>query len=52
MLKECIRNVEDFREKKRNVLQLKTDLELIQKVIGEVIVAFKMEIDKLKEGED
>ena len=52
VLKECIRNVEDFREKKRNVLQLKTDLELIQKVIGEVIVAFKMEIDKLKEGED
>ena len=52
VLKECIRNVEDFSEKKGNVIQLKTDLELIQKVIGEVIVAFKMEIEKLKEMEN
>lgn len=49
VLKQRIRNVEDFSEKKGNVIQLKADLELIQKVIDEVIVAFKMEIEKLKE---
>ena len=52
VLKECIRNVEDFSEKKGNVIQMKADLELIKKVIGEVIVAFKMEIEKLKETEN
>ncbi|MFN0188951.1 MAG: PAS domain-containing protein, partial [Bacteroidia bacterium] len=49
VLKECIRNVEDFSEKKRSPVQLKADLALIQKVIGEVVVAFDMEIKKLKE---
>jgi hypothetical protein len=49
VLKQRIRNVEDFSEKKGNVIQLKADLELIQKVIDEVIVAFKMDIEKLKE---
>ncbi|MBK9638321.1 MAG: response regulator, partial [Bacteroidetes bacterium] len=52
ILKDCIRNVEGFSEKKRNVVQLKADLELIQKVIGEVVVAFKIEIEKLKEVEN
>lgn len=48
LLRDCIRNLEDYKEKERNVIQIKSDLILLRKVIAEVVEAFKQEIEKLK----
>ena len=52
ILHDCIRNLEDHKEKKRNVAQMRADLALLLKVISEVVDAFKMEIEKLKTEEN
>lgn len=52
LLRDCIRNIEDYKEKKRNIVQMKSDLILLRKVITEVVVAFRMEIEKLKDDEN
>lgn len=46
-LKEVIRHIEDYREKKRSLEQLKNDLHVLHEVIGEVTVQFKEEIARL-----
>lgn len=46
-LKEVIRNIEDYREKKRSIELLKNDLQVLEEVIGKVVIRFKGEIARL-----
>lgn len=48
VLRECIRNLEDCIVKERSTVQIKSDLVMLQKVITEVVEAFKTEIERLK----
>lgn len=48
LLRDCIRNLEDYKEKESNLIQMKSDLILLRKVITEVVEAFKTEIERLK----
>jgi hypothetical protein len=46
-LKETIRSIENYRDKKRSPEQLKSDIVRINQVIDAVIAGFKKEIDNL-----
>lgn len=50
-LKEAIRNIEGYRDKKRTKDQLKSDLVLLNEIIEKVAELFRYEIEKLKEDE-
>ncbi|MBK7964720.1 MAG: response regulator [Bacteroidetes bacterium] len=52
LLRECIRNIEEYKEKKRNLAQMKSDLTLLRKVIAEVVEGFNKEIEKLRAEEN
>lgn len=47
-LKETIRNVESYRDKKRTIVQLKADITQIKQVLEAVVVGFKGEMDTMK----
>jgi hypothetical protein len=46
-LKDVIRNIEGYRDKKRTSEQLREDLDVLQRVITEVVKMFEVEIDSL-----
>lgn len=46
-LKETIRNIEGYRDKKRTLEQMKNDLVKLHEIIGEIIIAFQNEINQL-----
>lgn len=46
-LKDVIRNIEGYRDKKRTSEQLREDLDVLQGVITEVVKLFEVEIDSL-----
>lgn len=46
-LKDVIRNIEGYRDKKRTSEQLREDLNILQRVITEVVKMFEVEIDSL-----
>jgi len=48
-LREVIRNIEEYRDRKRTPEQLKNDLTKLKEVINEVVEAFQKEIIQLKE---
>ncbi len=47
-LKEVIRNIEGYRDKRRGKNQLEDDLKTLKEVIEQVTAGFRAEIDKLK----
>ncbi len=49
-LKETIRNIEGYRDKRRTLEQMKNDLVKLHEIIGEIIIAFQNEINQLKEN--
>ena len=48
ILKEVIRNIEDYRERKRTTVQLEDDIESLQKIITGIVLEFEKEILLLK----
>ncbi len=46
-LKEVIRNIEGYREKRRTRVQLQDDLRLLKEIIHKVTEQFKLEIEKI-----
>jgi|GEM_PF-2093114 len=52
VLKDCIRNLEKYNERKRSAIQIKSDLQLLHKVIHEVVISFESEITSLKNQDD
>ncbi|MBL7923395.1 MAG: PAS domain-containing protein [Bacteroidia bacterium] len=48
VLKDTIRNIEGYREKRRNTNQLQSDLDILQEVIDKVTTAFREEIKSLE----
>jgi CheY-like chemotaxis protein len=46
-LKDVIRNIEGYRDKKRTSEQLREDLDILQRVITEVVKMFEVAIDSL-----
>ncbi len=47
-LKDTLRNIENYRERKRNATQLKSDLEFLRRIIDEVCIRFNQELDNIK----
>ena len=47
-LKEIVRNIENYRDKKRSPDQLKSDVARISQVLDAVIAGFKVELENLE----
>lgn len=47
-LKDTLRNIENYRDRNRNAVQLKSDLEFLRRIIDEVCKRFKEELEKLR----